>query len=227
MNFDDIFTAYYTQYRAEATIPSSTDDEYTIGMRLANEAVSRWENFDNTYWKELFTTLLQSGETTPIVTNQVQYDAPEDFKEAGGSIRVLDSSGNIIQRYPIVDPQDTQFRGIRNNYSYFTGSPVEGYVLNINPAPPSLLNGFNIDYDYYKIATLFTTSTDITNMSNPYFIVHRMLANRFRASRNPYYTDALRDAEDALRIMQMENNSGTWSNPWALADRSGSQWGQS
>jgi hypothetical protein len=52
-----------------------------------------------------------------------------------------------------------------------------------------------------------------------------MLAQRFRVSRNPYYSSALRDAEDALRIMQMDNNSGNWADPWSVPDRSGSVWG--
>ena len=62
-------------------------------------------------------------------------------------------------------------------------------------------------------------------MPNPYFIVHRMLAQQFRASRNPYYSSALRDAEDALKIMQIDNNSGSWANPWSQADNSGTVFG--
>ena len=97
--------------------------------------------------------------------------------------------------------------------------------MNLNPAPPSSLNGKSIDYIYYKQPTEFTTGTDVTEMSNPYYIVHRMLANRFRASRNPYYQSANNEAENALRVMQMSNNSGTWANPWKLADNSGSVFG--
>jgi hypothetical protein len=63
-------------------------------------------------------------------------------------------------------------------------------------------------------------------MSNPYFIVHRMLANRYRVSRNPFYTDALRDAENALGKMKMANDSGNWADPWSVQDRSGTNWGR-
>ncbi len=38
-----------------------TDDEYTIAKRLANEAINHWKTYDNTYWKELFTTV-QAGD---------------------------------------------------------------------------------------------------------------------------------------------------------------------
>ena len=62
-------------------------------------------------------------------------------------------------------------------------------------------------------------------MANPYFVVHRILANQFRASRNPFYTAAKADAENAIKVMQMHNNSGTWANPWSMSDTSGTAWG--
>jgi len=101
----------------------------------------------------------------------------------------------------------------------------EGYVLNLNPAPTSALNGMDIDYAYYKRPTEFTTGTTTTEMANPYFIVHRMLSQQFRVARNPYYSSALRDAENAIRVMKMDNDSGSWANPWSEADNSGTSWG--
>lgn len=230
MTYDDIFAAYYTQYRLESEIPDSTDDEYTIGLRLANEAINRWSNYDGTYWKELFTTLQASTQVSPalvttITAGTTTYTAPTDFKEAGGSVRLLNSDGVIQRRYQIINPEEVQFKDQNAQFAYFTGSPSTGFVLNLNTAPDSALNGMDIDYDYYKKPTEFTTGTDISEMSEPYFIVHRMLANRFRGSRNPYYTSAKADAEDVLKTMQLDNNSGTWANPWQLADTSGTSWG--
>lgn len=225
MNFTAIFTAYYTQYRGVATIPASTDNEYTIGLRLANEALTRWANYDNTFWQSLFTTAVDSGEVGNAISGTASYDAPEDFKAGGGKVRLLDSSSNTYSTYPILNPEDYQFKGDTTKYAYFSGSPVEGYTLHLNPTPGTNENGKAIQYDYYKNPTLYTTGSDISEIPNAYFIVHRMLANRFRTSRNPYYVDALRDAEDALRIMQMENNSGSWANPFVMADRSSTTWG--
>lgn len=225
MQFDDIFTAYYNQYRAEAEVPASTDDEYTIGLRLANEAIQRWANYDNTFWAQLWTTLAAEDETQTVATAVIDYDAPANFVQSGGDIKVLDSDNKTIQTYKLIPPEDVQFKPDLATYAYFTGSPVTGYTLHLNPAPSSSLAGNSLEYVYYKSPTLFEGGTDVTEMTNAYFIVHRMLANRFRASRNPYYTDALRDAEDALRTMKMQNDSGNWSNPWSLADRSGTTWG--
>lgn len=292
MNFDSIYQAFYTQFRGDSDVPASTDDEYTVGMRLANEAINRWANFDGTYWKELFTTLQSDGGgSQTVVTGQTAYLAPGNFREAGGFVKIKNSSGDEVTRYPIIEPQEAQFKGTDSTYAYFTtgqnyystgtvsqatttltgsgttftaamvGMRVEfasgetatitaytsataltvspsqtvasttykivnhGYTLNLNPAPTSTYNGFDLDYVYYKKPSEFTTGTSTTEMANPYFIVHRMLAQQFRVARNPYYSSALRDSEDALKIMQTDNNSGSWANPWTMADNAGTSWG--
>lgn len=230
MTFDDIFQAYYTVFRADSDVPTSTDDEYTVGLRLANEAINYWKAYDSTYWKELFTTLQSSTQTVPALTTTIStgvttYTAPTDFSEAGGFVKIINSDGNVVQKYPIKEPQEVQFLGDDSDYCYFTGDPANGYVLHLNPSPTSNYNGMDIDYVYYKNPTELTTGTSTTEMSNPYFIVHRMLAQQFRASRNPYYSSALKDSENTIRTMQLSNNSGNWANPPTMTENSGSQWG--
>lgn len=226
MDFTAIFQAFYSLYRGDSDVPASTDDEYTVGMRLANEAINRWQNFDNTFWKELYTTNQLDGTgTQTITTGQTSYTVSSNFKEAGGLVKILDTSGNALETYKIIDPSEVQFQGDNSKYAYFLGNAVDGITLNLNPAPTSNLNGLDLDYTYYKTPTLFTTGSDVTEMSNPYYIVHRMLAQQFRVSRNPYYSSALRDSEDALKIMKMTNDSGSWSNPPVMIDNSGMGWG--
>ena len=293
MTFDSIFEAYYNLYRAEADTPASTDEEYTIAMRLINQAVNRWAVYDGTYWKELYTTNQADGSgAQTVVTGQTAYLAPTNFQEAGGFVKVKNSDGNTVQSYPILEPQDAQFRDDNSTYCYFTkgklyystgtasqsGTTItgsgttftaamvgmefqfttgetatitaytsatsitasvsqtvasstyriinNGWTLNLNPAPDASTNGFDIDYVYYKKPRLVTSGDTIVEMSDPYFAVNRMLAQRFRVSRNPYYSSALRDAEDGLKTMQMDNNSGNWANPWKVADNSGTEWGE-
>lgn len=226
MNYTEIFEAYYNLYLLEAETPGSDDEEYIIGKRLANEAVSRWENYDGTYWNELFTTRVASGDGSgTVATNQTDYDAPEDFKEAGGFVKLVNAQKQMVKHYKIIQPQEAQFQSEQAQYCYFTGNISEGHVLHLNPAPAAPLNGLTIDYVYYKRATKFEDGDSTTEMSIPYFIVHRMLANRFRGSRNPYYTTAVSESEDALKTMLLSNNSGSWADPWKLADNSGSTWG--
>lgn len=226
MTFNQIFAAYYALFRADSDVPTSTDDEYTVGMNLANEAINYWKAYDNTYWKELYdTNQLDGTGAQTIVTGQKTYTAPTNFSEAGGFVKIVNSDGNTVQRYPIVEPNEVQFQGDNSDYCYFTGDSISGYTLNLNPAPSSNLNGLDIDYVYYKNPTNFTTGTDVTEMANPYFIVHRMLAMQFRASRNPYYGSALKDSENTIRVMQLTNNSGNWANTPSMTDNSGSAFG--
>lgn len=230
--FDDLFSAYYTQYRTEAVIPASTDDEYTIFLRLANEAVNRWSRYDGTYWKELYTTLQNSTQVSPalvktITVGTLTYTAPADMREAGGFVKIKDSNNNTVRSYAIIETQDVQFKDGQSQYCYFTGNPTQGFTLNLNPAPDTAISGMKIDYVYYKKPTFFVAGgTETSEMNDPYFIIHRALASRFRGSRNPFRNDAKADAEDVLKTMQADNNSGNWADPWKLQDNSGSTWGQ-
>lgn len=224
MDFTAIFQAYWTQYRGDSDIPASTDSEYTVGLRLANEAINHWETYDGTVWKELY-AYFKDEEGATVSTDTTQYDAPANFRKAEGDVRVLDSSNKTVQRYDVIDIREVQFKPDDATYAYFSGNPKDGYVLNLNPAPPSSLNGKQIDYPYRKRATEFATGTDITEMSDPYFIVHRMLASRFRTSRNPYYSDAKQDAENSLGKMKTDNDDGDTGNPPSRQDHSGSSWG--
>lgn len=226
MDYNDIFEAYYTLYRAEAEVPNSEDDEYAIGIPLANEAINRWSSYDNTMWKELFTTAQEDGDGDLVLSlGETDYDAPSDMKAAGGFIRVYDDSNATVARIKIIEPQEAQFLSDSRQAAYFIGNPNSGFTLKLNVAPDAALAGKNIDYVFYKKADKIEIGEDSPEMSDPYFIVHRMLANRFRSSRNPYYTSAKSDAEDALRMMQLQNNSGNWADPWSLTDHSGTQWG--
>ena len=227
MDFDAIFTAYYSQYRADSDVPSSTDDEYTVGLALANEAVNRWKHYDNMFWKELFTTHQDSVAAVKVLTTgTTTYTTATDFVSAGGFVRVNGTGGGLETAYPIINPEEVQFKTDEAVYCYFTGSPKDGHTLHLNPAPTANLNGLSFDFTYYKAPTQFTTGTDITEMGDPYFIVHRMLATQFRAARNPYYASAKADAENALNQMKMVNDSGTWANPMTVADTSGMVFGQ-
>jgi len=104
-----------------------------------------------------------------------------------------------------------------------TGS---GFVLNINPAPSSTLNGLDIEYAYYKNPTKYTAGASVSEIPNTWFVVHDMLAQRYQIERNyGGYQIAKRDAEELLKNLQQDNNSGSWGNPWVVPDRTGSAFG--
>lgn len=227
MDEDALFAIYYVLYRTEADTPNDSDDEYVIFDLLTREAIQRWSNYDATFWRELYNTLqvAQDGDLV-IGTNQTEYATPSDMRKAGGFLHLTNDQGVTMQRIPIVEPNQAQFLDDLASYCYFIGDPNNGFTMILNPTPTSEMVGLNMNYVYYSIPDLFTTGTDVPQMTQPMFIVHRCLANRFRGSRNPYYTSAKNDAEDILKTMQAENNSGNWADPWKLADNSGATWGR-
>lgn len=225
-DYDEIFESFYQLFRGEAAAPDSTDDEYIMGLTFANKALGRYANYDSTYWKELWDTNQNDGTgAQTITTSDTTYSAPTNFREAGGKVQIKDSNGKTVQEYPIVDPQERQFKSDDATYCYFTKTGST-YVLNLNPAPSSTLNGLDIEYAYYKNPTKYTAGASVSEIPNTWFIVHDMLAQRYQIERNyGGYQIAKRDAEELLKNLQTDNNSGSWGNPWQLFDRSGSMWG--
>jgi hypothetical protein len=127
MTFDEIFAAFYGLFRGESTdLPTSGDEEYDTALLLANEAVNRWEYYDNTYWNVLFNNLQNADDGDDIVTSEIEYEAPSDMREAGGHIRILDANGKTAQLYPIIEPHEAQFKTDNATYAYFTGDPTNG-----------------------------------------------------------------------------------------------------
>lgn len=226
MTLEALFAIYYTLYRTEADTPNTSDDEFIIFKALTTEAITRWANYDNTFWKELYQTLQveQDGDLT-VTLGTTDYNTPANMRIAGGYIRLFDDNGTTKVRIPIIEPQEAQFKSDTTRYAFFTGDPQNGFTLHLNPEPDEAIAGLNMDYVYYKIPDTLDTVSSLPQMTQPMFIVHRCLANRFRGSRNPYYQTAKNDAEDVLRTMQLENNSGNWSNPWKLADNSSGRFG--
>jgi hypothetical protein len=222
---DDLFKAYWTLYRGESEIPASSDPEYEIARNLFKEGVNHWETYDGTVWVELYAHF-KDEENTTIAANKSDYDAPSNYKKAEGDIKILDANGKTLQRYPVIDIREVQFKADGATYGYFSGNPKDGYVLHLSPAPTSTLSGMRIDYPYTKRATELVNGTDVSEMSDPYFLVHRALANRFRSTRNPYTDDAKQDAENSLTKMKVDNDGGSVGDPPSLKDHSGSSWGQ-
>lgn len=216
MNFSDIFSTYYIEFRADSDVPDITDPEYLMALRFANVAINKWKQVDGVLWNELWTTRADAddGDST-IVAGQLDYAAPDDFVYPGGYIRLggVDQSSQTLQIY---SPEEAQT--MRGTFAYFLGNPADGYTLRLSNVADNLA-GLAIDYDYYRAPTLMTSGTDIPDMADPYFIVNSMLADRFRGARNfPAYQTAKRDADQALQSMITRNSMGTPTRGWTIRD---------
>lgn len=225
--FNDIFIAYYNLYRGDGSTPAVTDPEWTIGLRLANNAIDTWVGNPGFMWNELFTRLqlASSGDKT-IVANQTSYQAPSDMNRAGGFVKTSNATTGAYDLIRLYQPWEVQNLDSNTPAAYFTGDPNHGYTLNLQGSFINDQAGWSLDYVYYKNPTQMVDGTSIPEMYDTSFMVNNMLANRFRNSRNwPAYQTALRDAQNSLKNMEAHQNSGTNFNPFTLYDPSGSHVG--
>lgn len=221
MTFLDAFRTYYVQFSGDSEIPAVTDPEFLMAIQYGNTALMRWANIDGVYWNELWGTLQTAATgTKTLSTGVTAYAAPTDMLSIGGVVYL----GTERRRVGVLDNRDVVGQSTLNTYAYVTGNPGSNHTVNIFPAATAAQNGQNIDYAYYKQPTLMTTSetgTYVLPMSDAYFVVHSMLADRFRAERNTFgYQTAKRDADKALADMITRNTAQTPGNPFT--DNTGS-----
>lgn len=237
LTFADIFQEYYSIFRGQATsIPTFTTNprEYLYGIRLANNAIKKWERADGTLWAELQDTLqrqnitIAPAQTKTITSGTTEYATPSNMRKPPAKVSFFNGSSQTwIPAIHITDLQEyIELAGVVT----FVGSANTGYTMIVGQPLATAYDAMSIDYVYTKKASLFTTALDpaasIPEMSDPNFIIQDMLATRYSNSRNGFgYKVAKSEATTALRNMRMENDSGTYGTINVLKGASG--WGKS
>jgi len=202
----DLQDAIHTLYETDATTPASTDDDYLIRRRLINISINRWENNMGTLWNELWTntSVVSTGATLTIATDDTTYAAPTAFLFPGGYVLIMNGTEES-SRIAVIKPEEAQiYRDTQA--AYFTGNPKNGYVLNLTQKPTSSINGFTLKYDYYKRAEAISDTTDVAEMADPYYIVYAVVSELHKGDNNiTLYQSALQEAEERLRQMVVKN----------------------
>lgn len=184
----------------------TTSDEYKIGRKYCNAAITRWEYYDTTKWRELWTKLSDAADGDETTDGTNSYDCPTNFKFPSSWVRVGGTMYQVVNPNRLAELEDST-----GNYCYFTGSEKTGFDLNFNPNL-TMTTGDTIEYEYYKSATKFTATTDTTEMSNPYFIVNSVLAQFIKLDGEDNIQE-LQQADEFLEQMKIENDSGLYGIP--------------
>ena len=203
MNEESIIQSVYYLVEIDSEPWGETDDEYITARGLANIAIDRWEKYENTTWNELLTNLTDSdvllGGDKVTVADTYSYDCPSDFVRPCSFVRI----GGTI--YDVKKPtQIAELKDSGEKWVYFAGNPKDGYKLKLNPNL-TVTDGEVIEYEYYKSASKFSTTTSETEMSDPYFIVYFVAAHMGDEGIN---TDYYQMAEARLEQMRSVNMSG-------------------
>lgn len=203
----NIIDIVYSLYETDTTGWASTDEEYLAARKYANVAISRWENYDNTTWRELWGTLTDAadGDKSTAAADWI-YSCPTNFKRPGSWVR----TGSKPQYWEVISPEKAAQIGVDTNYwCWFSGNVKDGFKLNFNPNVTiyDAAADNTIYYEYYKTATTFTTTSSTTEMADPYFIVYYVLY-RFLKNDGEDYSDEANQSEDLLENMRTANMSG-------------------
>lgn len=206
-----ILNIVYSLYEGDTTNWGTTSDEYLAGRVYCNAAINRWEFYDQTNWRDLWTTLDDAASTVTktVTAGTSSYECPDDFIKPSSYVRTEDSNGNqtywdvvTIDKVPSFSDDDTY------TYCYFTGNVKDGFTLNFNPNI-DLTTGNTIRYEYYKTATQFDATTDTTEMSDPYFMVYFVLSRLYENDgEDGRASKAFQEAEARLEAMRTNNMLG-------------------
>lgn len=211
MTEQEILNAVYSLKEGDTDNWDTDSDEYLAGRIYCNAAINRWENYENTKWDELWTTLTAAATGTKTLTQgTTAYACPTNMRFPSSWVRTTSAGGSTY--WQTVSPERlSELVNSQDRFCYFTGSVKDGFTLNFNPNV-TLTTGDSINYEYYKTATPFTTTTSTTEISNPYFIVYTVLAQFIKLDGEDN-TQELQNAEEALEQMRVMNEAGLFGVP--------------
>lgn len=197
----DIQAAIAAYYDASAEALDPTDDDYLTRRILINRALHRWERDNGYYWDTLWTQDTSQVISTGVTT----YSTPDDFRRAGGWVLLLNADGQEAKRIPVVKPEDAQRMGDFTDYAYFLGNPNDGFEFVLSPAPSATYDGYTIKYPYYKLATEYSSTTDTSEIPDPEYIIHSVVAELYKQDSNTTaYQTSLEEAEERLKGMEVD-----------------------
>ena len=177
MTLEDLQDKLQVLYDNDISTPDSSDEEYETRTALFNTALSIWEKEEQ--WRELLVS--SDSFTSPIVTviSQADYELPTDFVRIAGYVRTSD--GTTYTYIPQKDPSAIQLYDNDSStpFFYINGNPKDSYYINLHPAPT--VAGLELKFEYYKHPTDYSTSTDVSEIPDPLFLVYFALSKLFDA----------------------------------------------
>jgi len=209
----EIINDVYALYETDTGNWATSDEEYLAARKFCNIAIRRWEFYDNTKWRELFVTLDDAADGTKTLTaGTYAYACPTNMRSPGGWVRTVAATGGDVTFWKVIGSEMSgEHDDADTHVCWFTGSEKAGFELNFN-SEITLTTSDEIDYEYYKTATLFTATTDSTEVADPYFIVYFVLA-RFLKNDGEDNIEELQESDDRLETMRVVNMSGYFGVP--------------
>jgi len=221
MTLDGIIQAAFAIKEGDSETIQSTDEDYTLATKYANASINMWFREGGMLWNELWVNLTDSNIALngdkATVDGTLTYDCPSDMFFPGGYVRLVDSNGNSTY-YSVISTQKVQLLDdTSDNVCWFSGNPKTGYDLHFLNDPDGV---YTITYEYYKTPTELSGTTDVPEMSDPYFIVWFIV---WRLYKNDGLAEEANEAKDIMlgKLSQMkdQNIMPAWYQDNRIEDR--------
>lgn len=216
---DELQQKIHRIYQGDVEYPVDGEEDYTLRTGFINDAINDWAYNQGISWKELFINLSDApvsvGGDKTSSTSTTKYEAPTDFVFISSWIKITNSN-NTSYYYEFCPPDDVM-RRLKTDSSlkffYITGVPGS-YVININ----SPISG-TIEYSYYKRATHLVNTTDVIEMSKPYFAIYKTVSQLYELdNRNDMVSKYTQLAKNLMDEMIIDNETVPINTSYRLKD---------
>lgn len=215
MDLDSVQESIHTLLELDPDVPTSSEDDYTVRTRLSNKWVKSWENEDGVLWNELWAkgSITSTGASSYALSSF----SMTNFKRPGGY--VYDDKNNY---WNVIELPEVHLMVPNTNskYCYFLGDIANGYTLYFGSVYPA--SGRTIYVPYYKTATLFTTGSSKTEMSDPYYIIHGVVSDLLSTEDPTESNKNFQIAQNILKNMKIRNMQIPWYQDNSIPNRSAS-----
>lgn len=204
---------FQIDYQGDVDTPDYNSDDWNVRKGLLKEGIDSWKDEPGILWAELWKQLDDAADgVKTTAASTLAYNCPTDMdKPLGGWVRLVDSAGNTAWYKVLKSWEAETKRSSGGNICFFTGSytgAVGGYKLNFLDQPPA---GYTIKYPYYKVPTYPSATSDLIEMSNPYFALQIALAKLHEIDgEGDRATLALAKANNMLAGMRVNNYVPAW-----------------
>lgn len=223
MTEQDIINEAFVLTELDSDFWAPGTDEYETARVLLNMGIGRWENYQNTRWRELLTTFNSSSASEVGGDRETDgsrdYETPVNFVFPGSVVRTTNSAGHTT-RWRVIRPElagkyESQY------VCWFTGNKKAGYTLHFNISPDTEQE---IEYEYYRAATRTSSPLDEVEISDPSVLSYFIAAHL--GEDGEVRQDLFQIAEARLEQLRETNMSGVFGNPDEVEDIEGVGFGR-
>lgn len=178
--------------------------DYAQRLVFLNMAQQEWaETYD---WSVLFK---RYGVLVSTSTGNASIALPADFRKLAAEVAIVhdNATDGFFENRP---PEGTRYHHDERRVEIL-GNPQEGYTLRVYGV--DLASGASVSVPYYSVPTSLSTSSQVSPVPNPDYLVKRAIAYWWESREDPRFPQMKQDAERILsNMIEYENVFGEGSS---------------